>query len=60
MSVHPSSVRTAASGLPFTAGHFHFSWQAEPFPKMVLNALLWTAGAEVPEGGVESETPREE
>jgi hypothetical protein len=46
-------------GFAFTEGHFHSNWQVEPFRKMVLNALLWTAGAEVPEGGVESETPPE-
>jgi type 1 glutamine amidotransferase len=46
-------------GFAFTEGHFHSNWQVESFRRMVLNALLWTAGAEVPDGGVESKPPSE-
>lgn len=46
-------------GFGFTGGHFHSNWRDANFRKMVLNALLWTAGAQVPEGGVES-NPSEE
>ncbi len=41
-------------GFGFTGGHFHKNWHAEPFRKLVLNAILWTARAEVPAGGVAS------
>jgi len=38
----------------FTGGHFHKNWDIEPYRKMVLNAILWTAGMDVPKDGVES------
>ncbi len=41
-------------GFGFTGGHFHSNWNIEPFRKMVLNAILWTAKVEVPEDGVQS------
>lgn len=41
-------------GFGFTGGHFHDNWGNDPFRKVVLNALLWVAKAEVPPGGVES------
>jgi len=40
-------------GFGFTGGHFHRNWGNDNFRKLVLNALLWTAKAEVPENGVE-------
>lgn len=44
-------------GFGFTGGHFHHNWQHDDFRKVVLNALLWTAKAEVPTAGVPSRTP---
>ena len=44
-------------GFGFTGGHFHKNWHIESFRKMVLNGILWTAGIEVPEGGVASMRP---
>ncbi|HEY4312981.1 MAG TPA: ThuA domain-containing protein [Pirellulales bacterium] len=44
-------------GFGFSGGHFHSNWQVENFRKMILNALLWTAHAVVPEGGVQSTLP---
>jgi type 1 glutamine amidotransferase len=41
-------------GFGFTGGHYHKNWGNENFRKLVLNALLWTAKAEVPPNGVES------
>jgi hypothetical protein len=35
-------------GFGFTGGHFHDNWGNEPFRKVVLNALVWLAKAEVP------------
>jgi len=40
-------------GFGFTGGHTHKNWDNENFRKVVLNALLWTAHAEVPANGVE-------
>jgi hypothetical protein len=46
-------------GFGFTGGHFFDNWQVEPFRKMVLNAVAWTAHAEVPETGIRSTLPAE-
>lgn len=44
-------------GFGFTGGHFHSNWGVENFRKLVLNAIAWTAHAEVPAGGVASTLP---
>ncbi|WP_164101806.1 PVC-type heme-binding CxxCH protein [Candidatus Laterigemmans baculatus] len=36
----------------FTGGHFHWNWGRAEQLRLVANAILWTAGGEVPEGGV--------
>ncbi len=41
-------------GFGFTGAHFHRNWGDENFRKLVLNAILWTAKADVPKGGVQS------
>jgi type 1 glutamine amidotransferase len=41
-------------GFGFTGGHVHRNWGDDNFRKLVLNALLWTAKADVPPNGVES------
>jgi hypothetical protein len=40
-------------GFGFTGGHKHVNWGNENFRKVVLNALLWIAKAEVPATGVD-------
>jgi type 1 glutamine amidotransferase len=35
----------------FTGGHFHRNWGNPDFRRLVVNAILWTAKVEVPEGG---------
>jgi putative membrane-bound dehydrogenase-like protein len=40
-------------GFGFTGGHDHWNWGHPEFRKLVLNAILWCAKGEVPEGGVE-------
>lgn len=42
-------------GVGFTGGHWHRNWAVDDFRRLVLNAIVWTAGLEVPEGGVRSE-----
>ncbi len=44
-------------GFGFTGGHNHVSWQDDNYRKIMLNAILWTAGMEVPENGVDSSSP---
>jgi type 1 glutamine amidotransferase len=34
-----------------TLGHFYSNFQREPFRRMIVNAILWTAKLEVPAGG---------
>ncbi len=41
-------------GFGFTGGHFHTGWGNEDQRKLVLNAIVWTAKAEVPADGVPS------
>ena len=39
-------------GFGFTGGHFHRNWLIEDCRKMILNAIWWTAGIEIPPEGV--------
>ncbi len=41
-------------GFGFTGGHYHNNWANENFRRLVLNAILWIAHADVPENGVQS------
>ena len=41
-------------GFGFCGAHYHLNWSNENFRKLVLNAVLWLAHAEVPAHGVES------
>jgi hypothetical protein len=41
-------------GVGFTGGHWHRNWAIDDFRKLVLNAIVWVAGVDVPEGGVKS------
>jgi type 1 glutamine amidotransferase len=47
-------------GFGFTGGHNHVNWGNDNFRKLVLNALLWTAKADVPAEGAKSEVKPEE
>lgn len=39
-------------GFGFAGGHYTDNWRMEPFRKLVMNAILWAAKAEVPKDGV--------
>ena len=39
----------------FTGGHYHDNWGDENFRRLVTNAILWTAGVEVPREGAKVE-----
>lgn len=41
-------------GFGFTGGHFHKGWGNNDQRKLMLNAILWAAKADVPANGVES------
>ncbi len=41
-------------GFGFTGGHVHTNWANDNFRKLVLNAALWVAKAEVPADGVDT------
>ena len=47
-------------GFGFTGGHKHVNWGNENFRKVVLNALLWIAKADVPRTGVRSTVTEED
>jgi type 1 glutamine amidotransferase len=44
-------------GFGFTGGHDHWNWGNNDFRKLVLNAIVWTAKADVPAEGVSSQPP---
>ncbi len=41
----------------FTGGHYHWNWGQEDILKLVSNAIVWTAGAEVPVSGLQVVRP---
>jgi len=41
-------------GFGFTGGHYHENWGNDSMRTLVLNAILWTAGMDVPADGVPS------
>lgn len=47
-------------GVGFVGGHYHRNWAIDDFRKLVLNAIVWLARAEVPNGGVPSKTVTQE
>ncbi|MCB1237392.1 MAG: NPCBM/NEW2 domain-containing protein, partial [Verrucomicrobiae bacterium] len=47
-------------GFGFTGLHFHWNWEDDNFRKTVLNGVAWTAGLDIPEGGVETARPTRE
>jgi type 1 glutamine amidotransferase len=51
------AVQRADGGRGFgtTTGHFYQNWRNADYRKLMLNAIVWTAGVEVPAGGVQSE-----
>ncbi|MCA9036565.1 MAG: DUF1080 domain-containing protein [Planctomycetaceae bacterium] len=42
-------------GFGITGGHFHWNWGHRDFRTLVLNAIAWSAKADVPAGGVASQ-----
>src|SRR5258706_11382547 len=48
------AVERADGGRGFAAsnGHYFGNWRNEDYRRLILNAVVWTAGLEVPKGGV--------
>ncbi len=46
--------RNGGRGFGFTGGHYFDNWHKPGYRRLLLNAIVWAAGAVVPEGGVES------
>lgn len=44
-------------GFGYTGNHWHWNWAHDDARTLVLNALVWIAGGEVPPDGVPSKTP---
>ncbi len=53
LSEHPGANR----GFGITGAHYHWNWGHDDFRTVVLNAIVWIAGVEVPADGVPSHTP---
>ena len=47
-------------GFGFTGGHFHKNWGNDEMRKLVLNAIAWTAQANVPRNGIPSKVTPEQ
>ena len=41
----------------FTGGHYHWNWGRKDIVRLVSNAIVWTAGGEIPEGGLPVNQP---
>lgn len=41
-------------GFGTTLGHLYANWKNEDYRKLLLNAVAWTAGIGIPEGGIDS------
>ncbi len=51
---------TGGRGFGCTGAHFHKNWDNQDFRTLMLNALLWTAGLDVPTNGVSSSITAED
>jgi len=44
-------------GFGFTGGHWHWNWAHDDYRTLVLNAVAWAAGIEIPPEGLRTATP---
>ena len=56
----PTSGPDGGRGFGFTGGHTHWVYAQNDFRKLILNAICWIAGVEVPPDGVATKTPTAE
>jgi len=50
--------RGGGRGFGYSGGHFYDNWLNDDLRTMVLNAIVWTAGMDVPAEGVQSTVPK--
>ncbi len=55
--VHTLAWTYGENAFGFTGGHYHRSWGDPNYRKLVLNAIVWSAGLQVPRTGIESTEP---
>ena len=41
-------------GFGFTGGHYYANWWDANFRKLILNAIVWSAGDDIPDGGIQT------
>ena len=51
--------KTGGRGIGFSGGHYHQIWKNKQVRTLVLNAIVWSAGLEIPKAGVVSKNPTE-
>ena len=51
---------TGGRGFGCTGAHFHKNWENDDFRRLMLNALVWTSGLDVPAEGVASSVTPDE
>ena len=44
--------RNGGRSVGMTFGHYYDNWKLDDYRKLILNAIVWTSGADVPAGGV--------
>lgn len=46
--------KNGGRGFGFTGGHFYANWEVPTYRKLLLNAIVWAAGGQIPAEGIES------
>lgn len=47
--------KNGGRGFGFTGGHYYKNWWNANFRKLIVNAIVWSAGIEIPETGIETQ-----
>jgi len=47
---------TGGRGVGFVGGHYHKNWAIDAFRQLVMNAIVWCARMDIPDGGVPAGT----
>jgi hypothetical protein len=51
------TTQKGSRGAGFTGGHYHKNWRNSNNRRLTLNLIAWTAGINIPAGGIPSENP---
>jgi len=44
----------------FSGGHFHRNWEQPEYRRLMAQAIVWSVGGEIPQGGLPVDIPRKE